>query len=582
MIGIDALQQRLTSERRGEFLFWLLVIAGLLIFSGIGLRSPWPPDEPRFAEVAREMVVTGNWFFPARGQELYPDKPPVFMWMIAGFYWLIGNIKVAALLPSALCSLVSLIAVFDISRRLWTMTIARHATLLLLITPQFLIQAKFAQIDATVACWITLGVYGLLRHFLCGPSWTWYFVAWAFMGLGIITKGVGFLPLLMLIPLALYHFTQQPLTGTWRWRAWLGPIVMLAVVACWLVPMYLLVSHDGSAEYLAYRNNILFKQTGERYVDPWHHFKPWYYFLTAVVPVFWLPFSWFVVSQGKTLLANIKADPRIAILVAWVLLVLVFFSLSPAKRGVYILPALPAFCMALAAAWPSLTLNRFSRWLTRALLALLIGVLGSVAYLAATHHPTLMDKLADYSHSVAILDNLALIFGALTLVLLLTTIVLRNKHLLAIYGSCVAVICLAVSWFVYPLAEPLRTPNNVMASAAQMVGDGELAILDLKEQHLLNSPLPLTHFSYFADDSEQFRNAWQWIQEADNRYIMVPDNMQFECFEQSAGKSLGIAHREHWLLFSQKQATPDCAPPKQSVRYQSPRATHSAYNNAAK
>ena len=77
MKWLDAFEQRLSSERTGEFLFWLLVVAALLIFSGLGLRSPWPPDEPRFADVAREMVVTGQWFFPARGEGFIPISRPL-------------------------------------------------------------------------------------------------------------------------------------------------------------------------------------------------------------------------------------------------------------------------------------------------------------------------------------------------------------------------------------------------------------------------------------------------------------------------------------------------------------------------
>lgn len=46
-----------------QTLFFLLVVAAIIIFAGIGLRDPWPADEPRFVEVAREMVQSGNWFF---------------------------------------------------------------------------------------------------------------------------------------------------------------------------------------------------------------------------------------------------------------------------------------------------------------------------------------------------------------------------------------------------------------------------------------------------------------------------------------------------------------------------------------
>ena len=88
-------------SKHSNYTFWLFLLASVLIFIGLGLRDPWPADEPRFAQVAKEMVETGQWFFPARAGEYYPDKPPVFMWSIAFFFALFGSIKVAFLLPSA-------------------------------------------------------------------------------------------------------------------------------------------------------------------------------------------------------------------------------------------------------------------------------------------------------------------------------------------------------------------------------------------------------------------------------------------------------------------------------------------------
>lgn len=77
---------------------WLLLIALVVLGAGLGLRDPWPADEPRFALIAKEMVESGQWLFPMRGGELYPDKPPLFMWGIAIGYVLTGSIKVAFLL----------------------------------------------------------------------------------------------------------------------------------------------------------------------------------------------------------------------------------------------------------------------------------------------------------------------------------------------------------------------------------------------------------------------------------------------------------------------------------------------------
>src|SRR5690606_19303978 len=81
--------------------FWLLAVFALLVLAtGIGLREPWPADEPRFVLVAKQMWESGDWWFPRRGLELYPDKPPLFFWLLGASYALVRNWTVAFLLPS--------------------------------------------------------------------------------------------------------------------------------------------------------------------------------------------------------------------------------------------------------------------------------------------------------------------------------------------------------------------------------------------------------------------------------------------------------------------------------------------------
>ncbi|RUO79902.1 glycosyl transferase [Idiomarina tyrosinivorans] len=564
----------LEDENSRVVLAWILVFAAVLIFAGIGLRSPWPPDEPRFADVAREMVDTGQWFFPARGAEFYPDKPPVFMWSIAFFYWLTGSISVAALLPNALCSLVVLIAVFDLGKRLWNLNVGRNAALLLLVTPQFLIQAKFAQIDAMVACWITLGCYGLIRHFFAGPHWRWYFAAWGFMGLGIITKGVGFLPIFMLIPIALYYFFASRLPGTFRWRSFAGVLVMLAVIACWLVPMLLIVYSQNTAELVAYKNNILFKQTGKRYADSWAHVKPWYYMWTSVAPWFWLPASLCVLGRFKSVWQQCKADKRIAVLLGWVLLVIVFFSTTPGKRGVYILPALPMFALAVAAIWDKVKASAIERRIVIGINWIMLGVFTLLAVLAWMQHPKLMDVLDNYTERDAVLQHLALMLSVIVALMLVLQWTLRKHGAFTRYAGQVAVIAVIISFWAYPIMEPLRTPKNVMQEATRAVDGGELGIIEMKEQYLLFSPIPVTHFSYFRESDEQFRSAWQWIHEQPNRFIMAPTNVEFTCFSGAGAKDLGIAHREEWKLLGIEQADATCQAPSQHKVYVSPPNEH--------
>lgn len=506
-----------------QTLCFLLILAIIIIFSGIGLRDPWPADEPRFVEVAREMVQSGNWFFPMRGGELYPDKPPVFMWSMAAFYWLTGSIKATFMLPNAIVSLVALICCYDISAKLWNVKTARSVGFLLLLAPQFIIQSKAAQIDAMVAAWITIAMYGLLRHFFVKTSWGWYGVAWIFMGLGIITKGVGFLPALFLVPVLLLHFTgKHRFDDAVSWKLLLGPVFMLVTIACWLLPMISIVEISHNPDFAAYKDNILFKQTGERYANSWGHIKPWHYFVVSVIPVMWFPL--YFIFFNKNFWKQLRLSPALISLLSWIVLVIVFFSISPGKRGVYILPALPMMAILAGYAfshqsWPS--------WTSKVLkaLTLVLGVVLFVgAVLVALEVKAITKHLDDYDS--------ALPFAAFFLVaaIIWVTAFFKSRAVPAIGAFWVA---LSLTWVWYSFAgymllNPIRTPaKEIMAQAHKAIGeDGELGLTEFKEQFLLFSPISLTHFSYLSDHIEQERNAWLWINEKPNRYILTHDTMR--------------------------------------------------------
>ena len=550
--------------------FWLIfLVAAVVILAGIGLRDPWPADEPRFVEVAREMVNSGNWFFPMRGGELYPDKPPVFMWLLASLYWLTGSMKATFLIPNAVASLVALFCTFDIAAKLWNVKTARNACLMLLIAPQFIIQSKSAQIDATVACWITIAMYGLLRHFFYQASFRWYVASWAFMGLGIITKGVGFLPLLFLLPVLFLHFT-----GKYRfekaqvnWALWLGPLAMLLVLAAWLLPMLYIAEHSNNPDFMAYRDNILFKQTGERYADSWGHINPWYYFIVSVIPALWFPLYSFLFTKGFW--RDVKVSPVMFSLLVWVALLVLFFSISPGKRGLYILPALPMMALIMGAHF---TNTGLTVWFRRVLQVgfVAFGLLFlAAAVLCFTKSHTITKEIGEHT----------LPFGILFLVMSLCWFAIllwkRNKVDLNIYWAAFAITWVLYSTAGYTLFNPERTPaKEIMAEAAEDIGpDGELGMTRFKEQFLLFSPISLIHFSYLSSTQEQDRNAWLWMSEKPNRYVMTAKDKGVECFDLSKAKELDRAHSKDWILLDESAMTPTCEKPKTVKRYYLPLKT---------
>lgn len=533
--------------------YWLLGLGLLLIGAGIGLRDPWPADEPRFALVARDMVRTGNWLIPMIGGDTYADKPPLFFWLMAGFYTLTGTLRSAFLLPSLLAALGTVIVIYDLGRRLWSREVGLAAGLLLLVTIQFVWQGRQAQIDATECFWVTLGLYGLLRHLLLGPSWKWYVIGCAAAGFGIITKGVGFLPLLVLLPyVALRDARWSPrpaLNGGARWA--LGPLVMLLAIGVWFVPM--LLASLNNPQLAAYRDEILFHQTVTRYANAWHHQEPVWFFLTEVIPPLWLPgiaFTPWLVPRWRAALR--QHDLRIALLLGWVALVIVFFSLSTGKRGVYILPAVPAFCLLLAP-WLHALLQR--RGIQRVLLALAVFVAGacllSGCYALVT--PTLRQQVfnrygIDPPGPLLAIGMLGL--GACWLG--------RLRFATMAWFGVVAAALIVIGVWINPIMNSVRSSERFVRQVeAHAQSIDELGLVAYSEQYLLEFKRPTTNFGHarWREWEHEADDAAVWLAAAPGRALLLQDAALQRCFSHTHAEAID-ATDERWYLI---QGSPDAA-----------------------
>jgi 4-amino-4-deoxy-L-arabinose transferase-like glycosyltransferase len=553
-----------TSEYR-HALFWLLSIAASLILIGLGLRDPWPADEPRFALVAKEMVDTGQWFFPARAQELYPDKPPIFMWAIAFFYWVTNSIKFAFLIPSALSGLLTVFLVYDIGRKLWSTQIGFIAGLLLTFSLQFMLQAKTAQIDAMVCAWITLGCYGLLRFTLVDGKWRWYFIAWFFMGIGVITKGVGFLPLFMLVPYFLLRFCGKPyalapiITRQWLW--YLGPLVMLFAISLWFLPMLWLVDQSQNPLYEVYRDNILFKQTVTRYANSWHHIKPFWYYVTSVIPIFWLPLSlalpWLIKPWWKAIK---QVDARIILPLGWIVLVIVFFSVSAGKRGVYVLPALPMLAL--------ITAPYFTQLLKSKVLINLVWA--TVALLSGAFFVFALAGLAEVSFAVRLSDKYNIVPWLFFLIvggagLLSCALRLKGKKWQS-WPIFITIVWVSYSTLGYELLNEAKTPKNIYRAASKFIEpNAEVALVDFSEQFILFSPYRITHFGYHTDHQQQLAAAWEWQKVRPEGYVIINFELVTDCFDINKAIHLGFAHRVDWVLLNHASRLENCTQGSESL-----------------
>ncbi len=321
----------------------LAVLGGLLFLPALGWRDLWNPDEARYAEVAREMRLLGEWSVPRLNGEVYTQKPPLLFWSILAASTLTGGevTEVSARLPSALAAIGALLLVYRIGERLFNRRAGWLAAGAFATCFKILWQGRFGQIDMLLGFLVALGVWFWVRGYTEGRPGLYplFFVA---TGLATLAKGpAGFLPpLLAIVAFLAWTRDWQELR---RLRIGWGFLIWAAVVLAWLIPAGL----SGGREYL---DQIVFKQNVTRYADPWHHFQPWYYYLTIIPAEF---FPWSFLLPGAVVLGwkRMEGKDRKGFLfaLAWMVVTVLFFSISPAKRSVYILTMYPAMALLVGA-----------------------------------------------------------------------------------------------------------------------------------------------------------------------------------------------------------------------------------------
>lgn len=549
MTTARALRAALQPRSRDTWLFWCVAV--LVLGTGLGLRDPWPADEPRFALVARQMVESGQWMFPMRGNELYPDKPPLFMWMQATLLWLTGELRIAFLAPSLLASLGTLALARDLARRLWTPEAGAHAAWALLFAVQFTFQGKRAQIDPTLTFFVTLSMYGLLRHLLRGPDVGMWMLGWLAAGLGVITKGVGVIALLVLLPAAWALRRGWPGLTHVRPRQLLwGLLALLVPVVAWLVPMLWTVHTHGDPALHAYADNILFRQTAQRYANAWHHHRPWWYF-GGVIAVQWFPVAlalpWAVPRWREALRAR---DARVLLLLGWVLLVVLFFSISPGKREVYILPALPATCVLLGPSLASIVARTGPRRLafgSALLFSLVLAAAGGWTLLGEPPFERALAETRGLAGGTAALGALLAAVGSAGLAALAWC---RMQKAVTALLLTLGALWVAFGLIGYPLVNDASSARALMQRVGSRIGPAaELGLVAWKEQNLLMADRPATTFGFSRPPAAQWADAINWQRQAPaTRWLLVDAAARGRCVDATGALDMGVANRRRWWL----------------------------------
>jgi 4-amino-4-deoxy-L-arabinose transferase-like glycosyltransferase len=453
----------------------MILLAGfcfLLYFFNLGRWDLWNPDEPRYAQVAREMVNGGDWILMHFNGRLYEDKPPLFFWLLAFSSQLLGGFhSFSVRAPSALFGTLTVLLTFLLGKTLYTSRTGFLSGFILATSLGFAYLSTRANIDTTLAFFTTASLlsfccWGHTRKEERQEGRGGGFIIYGFylaMALATLAKGpVGFI-----LPLSvglIYLLVQKDWKEIKAMKLLPGMALFLCVVFLWYGPALF----KGGEEYL---QTTLLHHTVDRFAKGTSHIRPVYYYLYNF-PVDFLPWIFFLpagVAYGFSR-ETVERRKNFLFLLTWVAFIFLFFSLSKGKRGLYLLPLFPAASVMIGKLWDDFLSVRMDHFKQEWISFTLYGFIGCtlvagavIPWVVSTRFPAYLF----YSLPIAFI----MVGGSLALFVLY-----RFKNYGAVFFLLVAIVASGFFYtlrVVFPLINPHKSARFVCQEITSRIQPGE-------------------------------------------------------------------------------------------------------------
>ena len=266
----EAPMPALTAGRKHSFAPDVIIFlaSAVLLLWGLGDRSLWR-SEGRWAEIPREMVLSGDYFHPTMGGELYNDKPLLTYWLRLAAAKITGDLdEFSVRLPGALAGLIAVGATMWLGRRLWSAPVGWIAGTILATAWGFLFWSRTAAADTENLAAIMLAVawYWYMRD---RPGFVAFLVFWLIAFIGALTKG---LPAVVVSVLAIL----PDIVENKRWRQVVTPSnIIAAIIAAvfYLVP-FVIAARTRTDVYQADGLALVIRENITRFINPFDHKGP--------------------------------------------------------------------------------------------------------------------------------------------------------------------------------------------------------------------------------------------------------------------------------------------------------------------
>lgn len=362
------------------WLWYFLAAFTIIWFSVLDYRHLIPSDEGRYAEIAREMFVSGDWLTPRYNDYKYFEKPPLQAWMTALTYTLFGIGEWQARLWSALTSYFTVFAVGFTAYKLYGKSAGISAALILASAPLWAIAGHFNALDAGLSSFMGLALCSLLlaQRATLTPraQGNWMLACWSAMALAVLSKGLIGIALPGMVLIAYSVITRD-------WKLWQrlhiikGSALFLLIAAPWFVLVS--IKNPEFAHFFFIHEHF------QRFSTDVHdRTAPFYYFIPILLAGFlpWLGQLPKVITVGWRLPPEKNGFRPATLTLIWIIFIFVFFSISHSKLTGYILPIFPALALLSGLA---LSQTRLVAWQWQILLLglLALGGLFSLPRIAA-------------------------------------------------------------------------------------------------------------------------------------------------------------------------------------------------------
>ncbi len=323
-----------------------LLLAGFcafLFFYGISQFGLIGADEPRYAQVAREMLERRDWITPVLGGHAWLEKPPLYYWQAMLAYSVFGVNDRAARIPSAIDATLLVLAVYFFFLR-FRRGVEVDAALITASCAAIVGFAHAASMDMALAVSFSIG---MLTWWAWRESENRVYLALFYicMALGTLAKGPVAVFLSVIVILAFAALTRE-----WRLAVRTLSLTGIALFCAIALPWYIAVQ-VGNPQF--FREFIIEHNLARFSTDLYHHRQPFWYYL-PVMALALAPWTVVVIAAvveplrtwwtERHLLSD-EADRELQFSLfacCWLIVPVVFFSFSQSKLPGYILPAVPA------------------------------------------------------------------------------------------------------------------------------------------------------------------------------------------------------------------------------------------------